>query len=194
MRARQYRHREPRTHEWQPKGNFQRMPNAKPISEHLKDGTYRADRHAKRAKVERKDSAGLRAPSTLPAKWRSLWKKVLPTLEASWLAPADAWQLAGLVEALAIQAEAAEKIATLGTVVKNPSGHLVRNPWFGVWRASTETIRSLSGKLGLSPLDRARLLAGLDIDDTEDPGALFAEMLGTFQRAQNAEPVVADEW
>ena len=173
------------------------MPNAKPISQHKADGTYRSDRHDKRARVERKDSAGLRIPSTLPAKWRPLWRKVLGTLEASWLAPADAWQLAGLVEALAIQAEAAEKIATLGTVVKNPSGHLVRSPWLGIWRGASETIRALSGKLGLSPMDRARLLAGLDIDESEDAATLFSELVEAAARArrgESAEPVIADEW
>lgn len=173
------------------------MPAAKPVSQHKADGTYRADRHSKRARVERKARADLRVPATLPARWRPLWRKVLPTLEASWLAPSDAWQLAGLVEALAMQAEAAAKVAELGTVVKNASGHLVRNPWFGVWRAATETIRTLSAKLGLSPLDRARLLAGLDIEDTEDAGALFAELMESFQqtrRAEAEEPVTADEW
>ena len=172
------------------------MPAAKPISQHKAAGTYRQDRHGKRAKVERKGRADLRVPSTLPAKWRPLWHKVIATLEPSWLESADGWQLAGLVTALGIQADAAAELASTGTVVRNASGHDVRNPYFGIWRGATETIRTLSSKLGLSPLDRVRLLAGLDIDDTGDAGELFAEMMQAVQNARqtDAAPVIADEW
>lgn len=173
------------------------MPAPKPIAQHKADGTFRADRHGKRAAVEVGSGGALKPPSTLHKSLRPLWRRVVATLEPSWLAGADVWLLAGLVEALHFQQDAAGKLATLGTVVKTVNGDVHRNPYFMIWRQSIETVRTLSGKLGLSPLDRARLLALVGDTDQVDAGAVFAEMMATLGKraaAEQAEAVEADEW
>lgn len=172
------------------------MPAAKPIAQHLADGTYRSDRHAKRASIEVGGDGELKPPPTLQPSMRKLWRRVVNTLERGWLARCDAWLLAGLVEALHFQQEAAARLVQYGVVVKHPNGDVHKSPYWAVWRQSVETVRTLSAKLGLSPADRARLiaLAGLP-DDRVDAGALFSDMLTQLQQqAVSAEPVEAEEW
>ena len=169
------------------------MPGPKPIAQHKADGTFRADRHGKRAAVEVGDGEMLKAPATLHKSMRPMWRRVVATLDPSWLAGADVWLLAGLVEALYFQQEAARLLATFGTVVKTANGDVHRNPCFMVWRQSVEVVRTLSVKLGLSPLDRARLLALVGDADQFDAGAVFAEMMASIKGAHDGV-AVADDW
>lgn len=172
------------------------MPAPKPIAQHKANGTFRADRHAKRASIEVGNGDRLKPPSTLHPSMRPLWRKVVATLEPSWLTGADAWLVVGLVEALTFQADAAKRLQEVGTVVKTVNGDVHKSPYWAVWRQSVETVRTLSAKLGLSPGDRARLIAlAGDPADQVDAGALFADMLATIQHCRAGdEPVEADEW
>ena len=169
------------------------MPGPKPIAQHKADGTFRADRHGKRAAVEVGGGEVLKAPATLHKSMRPMWRRVVATLDPSWLAGADVWLLAGLVEALHFQQEAAGKLAALGTVVKTANGDVHRNPYFMIWRQSLEVVRTLSSKLGLSPLDRARLLALVGDADQVDAGAVFAEMMASIKGVHDGV-AVADDW
>lgn len=169
------------------------MPAPKPIAQHLEDGTYRADRHAKRASVEVGEGPQrLKPPPTLNPRLRPLWRKVTATVDPRWLATADTWLLAGLVEAIYFQQQAADMLVKLGTVVKTNNGDVHKAPHWMIWRQSVEVVRTLSGKLGLSPLDRARLVAlvGLE-DDDNGAAAAFIELL---QRRVADEVTVAEEW
>lgn len=169
------------------------MPAPKPIAQHKADGTYRADRHARRAAVEVGDgSQRLKPPPTLHKELRPLWRKVTATVDPRWLAGADAWLLVGLVEALHFQQQAAQMLVNLGTVIKTNAGDVHKAPHWMVWRQSVEVVRTLSGKLGLSPLDRARLAALVNLED-DDSGAAeaFRELL---QRQVSDVVEVAEEW
>lgn len=154
------------------------MPAPKSIAQHKAAGTYRADRHAKRAKVEVGDGAvALRPPATLRPELRPLWRKVVRTLEPSWLATADVWLLAGLVEALYFQRESSDKLVGLGTVIKTENGDVHKSPFWMIWRQSVEVVRTLSSKLGLSPLDRAKLAVAAGGDDDEEPDDFLRYLL-----------------
>lgn len=167
------------------------MPAAKSISQHRRDGTYRADRHGRRATAEKR-SVQLKIPDTLDPSMRRMWKRVVGTLDADWMAAADTWLLAGLVEAVYWQAQAAQALARDGTVIKTVNGDVHRNPHFMIWRQAMEAVRTLSAKLGLSPLDRARLLAATDVDGEPDVGQEFADLMAALRG--ETDQLVADDW
>lgn len=174
------------------------MPAAKPVSQHILAGTYRADRHGRRASIELgKGNAKLKPPPTLHPSMRPLWRKVVATLEPSWLSNADAWTLSALIEALSFQADAAKRLRESGTVVKTPNGDVHKSPFWMVWRQSMDAVMRLSVRFGLSPGDRARLiaLAGAP-ESTPDASAAFEQLMQQIavQADADDEALEGEEW
>jgi P27 family predicted phage terminase small subunit len=172
------------------------MPAPKSTAAHLADGTFRADRHAKRRRVEAAQSGKpLKPPKELPPKLRPLWRRVVASIDAGWLAPADAWLLSALVVVLDQVQRDAAKVSDQGSVVKGArSGELVRNPFAISLRQNLDALLRLSVRFGLSPRDRA-LLATLAMPEAPTGAAseLFEQLMQQF-RAASDQAVEAEEW
>lgn len=170
------------------------MPAAKPVRLHFAHGTYRADRHAKRLRVEAAQGGKpLRPPKELPKQLRPLWRRVVATIDAGWLSPADAWLLLPLVVVLDQIARDSQKVADMGSVVRGArGGELVRNPFAISLRQNLDALLRMSVRFGLSPRDRAMLATLAMPSEQPDAGEAFADLLNQLQSA--GEPTEADEW
>jgi phage terminase small subunit len=120
---------------------------------------------------------------------------VVASIDAGWLAPADAWLLSALVVVLDQVQRDAAKVSDQGSVVKGArSGELVRNPFAISLRQNLDALLRLSVRFGLSPRDRA-LLATLAMPEAPTGAAseLFEQLMQQF-RAASDQAVEAEEW
>lgn len=109
---------------------------AKERNAHVSQGTWRADRHAKRV-----DTAGIASIDEDSRLWNLL----------------DHWQR--------IFDAAQQEIDQLGVSMVSAGGQVVRNPACAVLKDAASEMRALCAVLGIGPLNRARLGKGVADDD-----------------------------
>lgn len=117
---------------------------AKERKAHVKDGTWRADRHAARV-----DTAGVASVDEDSRVWNLLdhWQRVFDTAQ--------------------------QEIERDGVSIESAGGQIVRNPACAVMKEAGAEIRALCAVLGIGPLNRARLGKGaVDDDDQLDDAGL----------------------
>lgn len=143
--------------------------NAKTTAQHKRDGSYRADRHAKRADSSSNLSA-LRKPAGLSEIQSELWDAVATTLPPGVLGSIDATGMLGLVRWYELYHR------TMQTVESNPTDtqamKQAKTAWDSFWRVASE--------FGIGPSNRARLKAPVDPGGEDDPfQSLLSRLSGT---------------
>lgn len=132
---------------------------AKPLEEHLRDGTYRPDRHGPAAGVRPADGKRPPSPDGLTDAMQTAWDVLLDDLEASALLDsADA----PLYEAFAVAhgraREARSLVSEHGMLIRGArEGTLVANPMLKVERESLTQLRYLADQLAIGMRARASL-------------------------------------
>lgn len=73
------------------------------------------------------------------------------------LGDSDRTLFAKLVVAESLYREACEKVGTVGTLIKSPTGYPIQNPYLAVVNKQTALITRLSAELGITPAARSRV-------------------------------------
>lgn len=134
-------------------------PKGKPTEDHVREGTYRRDKHGPKGGVRPADGKRPRQPAGLSVSAKNAWKALLDDLQASALLDsADA----PLYEAFAVNIgrarEARRLIAKHGMLVPGArEGQLVANPMLRVEREALAQARMLAAELAIGMRARASL-------------------------------------
>lgn len=140
------------------------MPaHTKPIEQHLKDGTWRADRHSAPRVVGGRVEHPV-APRVLDAQGKALWKKFCAVLiKGHVYDEADYAAVLGLVrihrQADILEEELRKLPATDYVLVNAQSGVRYAHPLLAQHRQAHSELRKALAELGLSPVARTRLPA-----------------------------------
>lgn len=132
---------------------------AKPVEDHVREGTYKRSRHGPETPAIRKaDGRRPPMPQGFNAREKSAWRRLLDGLELEGLLDhADA----PLYEAFAVQwarmKEARVHVHRHGTVVAKANGDLVANPAIRVERDAADRVRQLADQLAIGIHTRASL-------------------------------------
>jgi len=161
---------------------------AKPVEQHLIEGTFRPDRHRLPVMVSDKANlAEMDPPAHLTTFQQRVWKEIVPYLD-SIVQMSDLATVEGAVIAFAQYREAQNRIEEDGAFIYNRFDELRAHPALAVRDRALRLFLEFSTRLGLSPSDRARL--GIDLgslakttkdlfkdefgDPFEEPGTLPA--------------------
>ncbi|MFN8123644.1 MAG: phage terminase small subunit P27 family [Thermoleophilia bacterium] len=157
------------------------MARAKPIEQHIAEGTYREDRHAIHKVMNVAPEADRDAmPATVaghpwgPRAWAAF---VAPLRDTGIVRETDTAALEMAVMALATWREAQEQVAREGLTTKGAAS-TVMHPALRVAQASESAFKGWAQRFGLTPSDRAALGMALmsneagpsewdDLDDDE---------------------------
>lgn len=86
------------------------------------------------------------------------WRRLLPLLTtARVLTAADRTALVALCQEWARYVEATAKIATVGMVVRTPSGYPITNPYLSIANRALNQCKQLWAEFGLTPSSRTRI-------------------------------------
>jgi P27 family predicted phage terminase small subunit len=134
----------------------------KPIEQHLKEGTYRKDRHSGALVVTTPGTgiAHLGAPAHLTQLQREVWGELARFLDTI-VRESDAPMVELAAVAYASYRDAEEAVQREGMTFTDDKGNVKANPMVQIRDRSMKMFMDLSARLGLSPADRARL--GLNI-------------------------------
>ena len=122
------------------------MPAPKPISAHLAEGTFRADRHCQPSKAAATSGDLPRKPNDLDGIASEHWSHVIE-FRGSWLAESDGPVLRALCELWSLRQR------TLLLLQENPADKLVRTSF----QSYHDAWQKLACKFGITPQDRARM-------------------------------------
>lgn len=173
---------------------------AKPLADHVAEGTHRKDRHGP-ANVKGEGmvrGAGARRPpmpTGLDARMKTAWRTLLDDLEAAALLDiADAPLYEAFAVAFGRAREARALIKKHGMLVAGArDGTLVANPMIRVERESLQLLRQLADQLAVGMRTRASLgmaiVRGARKKETEEPdaGAARASGIGPSPRLRALE-------
>lgn len=144
--------------------------SAKPLEQHLNDGTYRADRHGDESEHFR-PSGSLERPDGLCGVAGELWDKLSADLVVVGRR-IDSVALASACEWYAVYRDAIDRVRKNGTAAK------------GSYKAQTQAAMawkqfdSIAKRFGLTPLDRLRLRGiGPAKNDADDRMGFLSERL-----------------
>ncbi|CAM4138669.1 phage terminase small subunit P27 family [Nocardiopsis rhodophaea] len=113
------------------------------------------------------EQADVAPPGYLSPHARAVWERLAPGLVAARvLTPWDADTFASYCDAVARHERAAAQLDAMGEVIEGYRGSEVKNPWFQIWRDTTDVMTRLGGRFGLNPSDRG----GLSIEEEGKPG------------------------
>lgn len=130
-------------------------PKPRSASQHKRAGTYRADRHGKRAPAA--DLAKPKPPSGLSRAELIAWRELVRELEAiGTLHSADVHTIESAAFCIAVIREARASLKKSGLEVRGDRGAVVA-PAFRAGHSAINTLRPLLAELGLTPSSRARL-------------------------------------
>lgn len=134
----------------------------KPIEQHLKEGTYRKDRHSGALVVTTPGTgiAHLGAPDHLTRLQTQVWDELARLLD-SIVRESDAPMVELAAVAYSSYRELEEVVRDEGYTYTDDKGNTKPNPAVQMRDRSMKMFMDLSARLGLSPADRARL--GLNI-------------------------------
>jgi len=129
----------------------------KPIEQHIKEGTYRRDRHGG-ALVVTGDRLPVRAdaPAHLSPRRRAIWSAVLANV-APIMRDSDVMMLEVVAVAWDTYLELQDEIDSMGLSFTDDKGVLRPNPLIRERDRQFKLFMDASARLGLSPADRARL-------------------------------------
>jgi P27 family predicted phage terminase small subunit len=133
----------------------------RPIEQHIRNGTYRADRHGRQpvligGRPELAEWA--EPPDDLPEDGKAFWRDtVVRLIECGICDRVDV----PLLEALAVQwaraVQAGRVLEEEGHFVKGSTGQLVKHPAIGIERDATALFWRMAESFGIGPLARTRL-------------------------------------
>lgn len=150
----------------------------KPIEQHLKEGTYRKDRHSGALVVTTPGTgiAHMGPPEHLTELQRAVWAQ-LADLLSSIVRESDAPMVELAAVAYASYRELEDDIRSSGYTYTDDKGNVKANPSVQMRDRSMKMFMDLSARLGLSPADRARL--GLNISAlAKTAGQIMEERYG----------------
>jgi P27 family predicted phage terminase small subunit len=161
----------------------------KPISEHKKQGTYRADRHAQRS---HQFAPGASCPKFLTKTAKAEWNRVAPMLEqAGLLHEPDTMTLASYCINYAGWREAMAAVKKDGMVIMVESqtrtgrtSKPIRNPAVALMHSFEKAMLASAAKFGLDPYSRSRIDVPIE---PEDP-----ESLASMSRRSSNDPFDSD--
>ncbi|MEJ1200170.1 MULTISPECIES: phage terminase small subunit P27 family [unclassified Streptomyces] len=169
------------------------MSTTRPISGHIRSGTFRADRHGDKvtlpsaALVEPDWSDLMPGDSEEAEKAREdaaeLWARTAPALMiAAGLNDAQRETLSMFCVAVASYWSVTRELSRTGNLLRGRTGELVKNPLHTVRTMYVNEVTTLRKELGLSPAAAARITRP-DADDDEyaDSSAGSAEILRIVQ-------------
>lgn len=143
------------------KGRSGRKP--KTLEAHLRDGTFRPDRHGPRAEAEKK-VARARAgrlpspPAWLPAYGKTEWRRIVRILHTQGiLEKTDRAALAAYCTAWADLRGAQKEIRKHGYLVEGSGGTLKANPAVRIANAAATQIRAYCIEFGMTPSSREKV-------------------------------------
>ncbi|MBZ6088979.1 phage terminase small subunit P27 family [Streptomyces olivaceus] len=168
------------------------MGAIRPINDHYRNGTYRADRHEDKMILP---AAMLREPDwedILPGaseeagKVRSdaaeLWARTAPALmAAAGLTDAQRETLTMFCIAVANYWAVTRELSRTGNLLKGRTGEWVKNPLHTVRTMYVNEITALRKELGLSPATAARITRPTADEDYSETTSNSAEMLRILQ-------------
>lgn len=153
------------------------MGAVRPISQHVREGTYRADRHAERMALPPSD---LTEPDwgtvlgegpgakKVKADVSDIWRRIVPALSAATrITDAQREVVITFCMAQARVWEAERLISRDGLLVVGANGVLVKNPATTVVNAYSSILRAARVELGLSPSAAARIAAPQNDDHAD---------------------------
>ena len=147
-----------------------RLP--KPLELHRLTGTFRKNRHEGKGFGEPLTVVP-EPPKHLSASARRLWRELAPELvKVSALTSLDLDRLADYCTVRATVLECEAVIALEGRTIATPQGRK-RHPEMVTLEHARAELRALSGLLGLSPSDRARLKLPPAPTDSDDEAVRF---------------------
>lgn len=94
------------------------------------------------------------APEDYTEEQRAVWSEIVQ--QADHLADSDRWALAAMVEAVILHRTASNKVRTIGSVIKSPSGYPIQNPYVSDMNKQAALILRYSSELGLTHSARIR--------------------------------------
>ncbi|WP_455359066.1 phage terminase small subunit P27 family [Streptomyces sp. SYSU K21746] len=158
------------------------MGAAIPIHQHLREGSYRADRHAERLTLPPSDLTEPDWDTVLgdgpgaervKADASGIWQRVAPALSAATrISDAQREVVITFCTAQARVWEAERLISRDGLLVVGANGGLVKNPATTVVNTYSSILRAARVELGLSPSAAARIAAPQS-DDDDDPDGIW---------------------
>lgn len=115
-------------------------------------------------------TTGIKSPEV-----KDVFRRIVATVPG--LTAADEATVTTLAEATVLQRRAFAEIMAYGLLVPDMAhgGDLRRNPALIIWRTAVEVSRAAAGKLGATPLDRARLGLEEMSDEPSLADVLFGE-------------------
>lgn len=150
----------------------------KPIEQHIKEGTYRKDRHGGALVVTTPGYgiAHLGAPPHLTPLQKDVWMEIARLLE-SIVRESDVPMVEMAAVAYAGYRESQKMIDADGMVFVDDKGNLKEHPAVKIAQRYMKQFMDTSARLGLSPADRTRL--GINIGNLEKTKSqLMAEQYG----------------
>jgi P27 family predicted phage terminase small subunit len=128
----------------------------KPVEQHLKEGTFRKDRHELPVVIGRRELPAL--PDHLSVSQRELWELVVSDMSSSGvLQSTDRFAIEGFVIALDQAREANEIIRVEGLITTGARGVLMKHPAVSIRKEAWNQVLAYALQLGLTPQARARL-------------------------------------
>lgn len=85
-----------------------------------------------------------------------IWTEIYAE-HGSRLGDSDRTLFAKLVVAEGLYREACQKVGTVGTLIKSPTGYPIQNPYLAVVNKQSALITRLSAELGITPAARSRV-------------------------------------
>ena len=145
----------------------------KPTDMKVLQGTFRKDRSDER---EPKPAGRLRdAPDHLTAEQKEIWNDAIQNAPSGLLKPLD-WSVFEVwVVASHTHRVAAEKVQTMGQIVKSPSGYPIVNPFLSSMNKQAAIMIKAASELGFSPTARSRIVIAEEVIQ-DDPWAKLAAM------------------
>lgn len=133
----------------------------KTVEMHQFEGTYREDRHGKKAEVK-PISQIPEPPSHLTKEEAKIFREIAAKMfENELISTLDTYTLENYCIQLALCRKAKKELEETGEYVtvhinKNGSANSVPSPWLMILKSSSDIMLKLGGKLGLNPVDRGR--------------------------------------
>ena len=97
------------------------------------------------------------APEWLSEEQRAVWTYAIANAPAGLLKRLDRAMLTMWVVAEALHADAAQKVAKAGAVVRTRNGEVTQNPYLSVMNRQAAIMVKLASEMGFSPASRTRI-------------------------------------
>ena len=144
------------------------MTRAKPTTQHKRDGTYRADRHGRRADAVIGKTELPTPPEHLKADAVAMWYEVCESLPPEVLVRLDMYQLTGMCEWWQQWRDLQKAIDSCNDVL-DPTYFKLNQMCAIVWKH----FAAASSRFGMTPTDRAKIKIAEKEKDDGDPLTLL---------------------